>query len=383
MVESRARAETLFLIGAILLLGYLTYLIFQPFLEWVILGFLLAWLFYKPYLWIWRGVRRRGLAAAIVVFVVLLLFFLPFVVVSAFVFQDLAAFAEFLQEANLEDLVASSLGSLAAAFGLQPDSDTILDAAANIAQSLRDNAGTFVADFARDVIAGVARFLIGLFIFGFTVFYGLVDGPRFVEAVRRSIPLHREEKDLLIDEVRRVVNAVFVGHVLISIIQAAIGTLGFVLLGVPRPYLWGFVMLIGALIPVIGPFIVWVPVGIYLLATQGPVDGVFSSDRTFAALGVLLVVGPIVSTIDNIIRPKLVGARAAIHPFLVLIGALGGIFVFGLVGFVVGPLILALFVAIMRVYRSHWEEVPPPTRAVAGPSPEPSASPTKRRRAKA
>lgn len=351
---SRERAERVFLLATIVLLGWLTFQLFRPFLDWVILGFLFAYLFRKPYLGALTLFRKRSLAAGFMLIVTLLIFFLPFVVIIAMLLRDVASIGSTLRELDIQLIISDILHTLSGTFGIGTDSGTIQNVAGTIAASIREATANVFGSVASTLFAVVAKIFIGLFIFGFTVYYGFVDGDRFVNGVLGVIPLHRLEKAQLVAEFKTVTDAIFVGHVLVSLIQATIGTLGFMFLGVPRGILWGFVMLVMALVPVIGPVIVWVPIGVILLITDGDVNGVLSSDRNFAALGVLLVVGPIVSTVDNIVRPKLVGSRADVHPFLVLIGVLGGLAAFGFTGFLIGPLILALFLAMLRVYREHW-----------------------------
>jgi predicted PurR-regulated permease PerM len=353
-MAARAIAERVFLVGTILVLGWLTFLIFKPFFDWVILGFLFAYLFYKPYERTLKHVKRRGAAAGLVLLLVLVVFLLPFVVLLVFFFQDFRQFALELQETNYEEILRTLMEAVTSLLGIHMDAATLDQASNNIGGSLRATSADFVRGIAANLVPVVARLVVGLFIFGFTVFYGLVDGPRIIEGVLSVVPLHRPEKRLLLHELKRVTDAVFVGHVLVAFIQAFIGTVGFLVLGVPQAFLWGFVMLLASIIPVLGPFVVWIPIGIYLLVTEGDVSGVFSHSRRFAALGVLLVVGPVISTIDNVLRPKLVGDRADVHPFLILVGALGGILVFGFTGFIVGPLVLSLFLAVLRVYRLHW-----------------------------
>lgn len=353
MAAPRAIAERIFLVGTILLLGWLTFLIFKPFFDWVILGFLFAYLFYKPYERTLKHVRKRGAAAGLVMVLVLAVFFLPFIFLLVFFFQDIRSFATELQGVDYEYVIRTLVETVAGLFGIAVDGATLDQTAENIGQSLRQTAADVVRGAAANLVPVLAKVVVGLFIFGFTVFYGLIDGPRIVEGFLSVIPLHRPEKKLLLHELKSVTDAVFVGHVLVAFIQAIIGTVGFLVLGVPEAFLWGFVMLLASLIPVIGPFVVWVPIGVYLLVTPGDVNGLFSDDRRFAAIGVF-VVGAIVSTIDNVLRPKLVGDRADVHPFLILVGALGGLLVFGFTGFIVGPLVLSLFMAVLRVYRLHW-----------------------------
>jgi|GEM_PF-1831191 len=353
--STRAIAERVFLVGTILILGWLTFLIFKPFLDWVILGFLFAYLFYRPYTRTLQVVRRRGAAAGLVLLLILCAFFLPFVLLLTFFFQDIRQFAVSLQNLDYEYIVRTFVDDVASLFGIPVDEATLAGVSSNVGGTLREGVGDLLRDAASNLVPVVAQVLVGLFIFGFTVFYGFVDGPRIVEGFLTVVPLHRPEKKLLLLELKQVTDAVFVGHVLVAFIQAVLGTIGFWILGVPQAFVWGFVMLLASLIPVLGPFVVWVPIGLYLLISKGDVDGLLSSDRRFAAWGVLLVVGPIISTIDNVLRPKLIGNRADVHPFLILIGALGGILVFGFTGFIVGPLVLSLFLGVLRVYRLHWK----------------------------
>lgn len=354
-MAQRAVAERLFLVGSVLLLGWLAFLIFRPFFDWIVLGFLFSYLFYRPYQATLKRVGRRGIAGGLILILVLVVFFLPFVLLVVFLFQDLRSFSTALQDTDYEMVLRNALQGGADLLRLNLDPAQIDAGASAMAASLRESVRALVAGLSSNVIPVVAQVLIGVFIFGFTVFYGFIDGPRIIEAVLTLIPLHRPEKELLLHELKTVTDGVFIGHVLVAFIQAALGTIGFLILGVPRTFLWGFIMLIASIIPVIGPFIVWVPVGIFMLFQDEPVRGLFSSDPKVAAFGVLLVVGPIISTIDNIIRPRIIGRRANVHPFIVLIGALGGLVVFGFTGFIVGPLVLSLFLGVLRVYRLHWK----------------------------
>lgn len=366
-MAQRTQAESHFLVGTILLLGFLTFLIFRPFLDWVILGFLFSYMFYGMFRRMTRVVRRRSIAAGIMLVLILAAFFVPIVLVAAVLVRDATRFAGQIANFGIEGTLASLIQSVAVSLGLQVDPANAQAYAGTIVATAQARATEFLTHFAEGLPVLIGNLMLGFFIFGFTVYYGFVDGERFVAAIRRAIPLREQEKAHLLAEVQTVTNAVFIGHLLIAFIQAILGTLGFWILGVPDAFFWGFVMLILAIVPVVGPFLVWIPIGLVLLFVDAPVNGLLSDNPRFAGLGVLLVVGPIVSTIDNVLRPKLVGSRADIHPFLVLIGALGGLFVLGFTGFVVGPLVLALFVATVRVYRRHWTggHEPTPTRASA------------------
>ncbi|MFQ5620928.1 MAG: AI-2E family transporter, partial [Candidatus Nanoarchaeia archaeon] len=143
---------------------------------------------------------------------------------------------------------------------------------------------------------------------------------------------------------------VIYGSLVIALIQGALGALGFMIFGVGSPILWGLVMSLFALVPFIGTPIIWGPAGL-LLVIDGFVDG--QTNLVAKGIGLLIYGTLVISTVDNILKPKLIGKKAKIHPIVVLIGVLGGLSLLGFVGFVVGPLVLALFEALIEVYEKE------------------------------
>lgn len=187
-------------------------------------------------------------------------------------------------------------------------------------------------------------FLIGQSAFGFLValgvmlyllFFLLRDGEALVTRVRDAVPLRREQSVALAGRFVAVIRATIKGSVVVAILQGTIGGTVFALLGIQGALIWGVVMGFFSLLPAIGTGLVWVPVAIYLLATGAIWQGVV------LVLCGLLVIG----MVDNILRPILVGRDARMPDYMVLISTLGGLEVFGINGFVIGPVIAALFMA--------------------------------------
>ncbi len=143
---------------------------------------------------------------------------------------------------------------------------------------------------------------------------------------------------------RTVTQAVLYGQVLTAVIQGALGGLGLLVLGVPNALFWGAMMMITAFVPVLGTPLIWVPAGVGLI-----MDGAITRGALLLAYGVIVVMN-----IDNFLRPRLVSERAKVHPVLILIGVLGGLRVFGFIGMLVGPLILALLVALIKFYEQNY-----------------------------
>lgn len=342
----REKAETFFLAGLLLVVGYVTFLVFRPLLDFIVVGFLLAFAFHPLYRWTLRRVKKAPAAATLMILLVLVVVLLPLFVILGYLLQDVQGFlVNFSPEATKQALT-DALVSLAGWFGIETAAETVEAATADLVDSAFASLVAVFGEFARQLPRVLAQAVLGVFVVFFTLYYGFTDGERFVDAIRDVLPLHDDEKDLLFAEIRQTTDGVFVGHILISLIQGAVGTVGFLIFGVPRPFFWGFVMVVLGILPIIGPVLVWLPVGIYLLVVG----------RTIPGIGILIWGGVLVSTIDNVLRPKLIGNRADIHPFLVLVGVLGGIAVFGFSGFIIGPLVLSLFLASIKVFKHHWEE---------------------------
>jgi predicted PurR-regulated permease PerM len=195
--------------------------------------------------------------------------------------------------------------------------------------------GQFFATQAVLVGQGTANFVISLGIMLYLLFFLLRDGEAIAGAVRHAIPLRSEEKGALYERYTVVVRAMIKGTVLVAVVQGALGGLIFWLLGIHSPVLWGVVMAFMSLLPAIGAAAVWLPVAIYLLVTGAVLKGI-----------VLIAFGAgVIGLVDNLLRPYLVGKSTRMPDFIVLLSTLGGIAILGLNGFVVGPLIAAMFFA--------------------------------------
>ncbi len=199
-------------------------------------------------------------------------------------------------------------------------------------------------DVATDLAKAVPGFFIALTVILFVVYYVLVDGDRLVVYMERAAPIPASQVHFLLYEARNGLNAVFAGQILTSLIQGALGGVGFLIAGVPGAIVWASVMAILSLLPVVGAFLVWVPAAIFLLVRGDVWQGLF-----LVGWGVIIV-----SQVDNFVRPKLIGDRAAIHPIFVLIGVLGGVAAFGFIGLFLGPLIVGVAITVLKVWEQEY-----------------------------
>lgn len=189
--------------------------------------------------------------------------------------------------------------------------------------------------------------ILNLFIAFFTSYYLFKDGKALIKKLKRLLPLKLHHQKHVFTQLGQTTHAIIYGSIIIALIQGALGAIGFLIVGLDSPIIWGLVMSVFALVPLVGTTIIWGPAGLLLLA-----NGYISGDTIQMGKGIgLLIYGALViSTIDNILKPKIIGDRTQIHPVLILLGVLGGIKFFGPIGLLAGPLFLALAITFLEIY---------------------------------
>jgi predicted PurR-regulated permease PerM len=190
------------------------------------------------------------------------------------------------------------------------------------------------------ILKGLSSFLIAFLFTILSLYYLFKDGDRLYEWLKEILPLHPRERDLLLDRFRAMVNATIYGGLLIAIIQGLLGGLAFWVLGLSPPILWGTAMALFSFIPLGGTAFIWFPAAIFLF-----LQGAFTKGIILLAIGVLVI-----SSVDNFLRPFLVGAKTNIHPLLLFFTVIGGIQAFGMIGVIAGPLIGTLCLTLIEIY---------------------------------
>ena len=183
-----------------------------------------------------------------------------------------------------------------------------------------------------------------LFHFGLTVFltfFFFRDGAALFDQIKAVIPLSSDKAELTIAHLRRVIESNIYGGLLVALIQGVLGGILFVIMGLPSPVFWGAFMAFLALLPLIGPFLIYIPSGLILFFSGSPVKGIL-----LIAIGTIVV-----SQIDNFLRPILASRETGMHTMLLFLSIMGGAAMFGLLGIVLGPLIAAVFVTVFEILR--------------------------------
>ena len=282
---------------------------------------------------------RHNLAAFITLLLVMVMVVLPISLLALSIAAELSSLYQAVQsgQININLIIDRFLQALPQQAYVYMESVGLADQAVlrqKISQ-LALKAFQFWATGALNFGQITAGFLVSFGVMLYMLFFMFRDGVRIAGMVKRAIPLDPDTKQHLLQKLTTVVRATVKGNIVVAVTQGMLGGLIFWLLGLPSALLWGTVMALLSLLPAVGSALVWVPVAIYLLLTGALLKAV-----------VLILFGALViGTVDNLLRPILVGKDTRMPDYLVLVSTLGGISVFGLSGFVIGPLVAALFVA--------------------------------------
>jgi predicted PurR-regulated permease PerM len=206
--------------------------------------------------------------------------------------------------------------------------------------------GNFIVGGLSAVTRGTVNFLFLFFILLYAMFFFLSDGKAILRKFLSYVPLSEDDKELLVGRFMSVSRATIKGTLAIGIVQGSLAGLAFAAAGIHKAVFWGTLMTVLSIIPGLGTALVWVPAVVYLLVVGRPAAGV----------GLALFCAVIVGSADNFLRPRLVGKDVKMHELFILFGTLGGVLFFGVVGFIIGPVIAALFITIWDIYRVVFEE---------------------------
>jgi len=204
------------------------------------------------------------------------------------------------------------------------------------------SSGQFLTKQAVNIGSNTFQFLVSLAIMLYLLFFLLRDGTELARHCRELVPLSEDQKSHLLRKFTTVVRATVKGNIAVAAVQGALGGIIFFILGIQGALFWGVLMAILSLLPAVGASLIWAPVAIYFFATGSLMQGVI-----LTAFGVFVI-----GLVDNILRPILVGKDTKIPDYIILISTLGGISLFGLNGFVIGPLIAAIFMACWDLFPS-------------------------------
>ncbi|MBR9683535.1 AI-2E family transporter [Candidatus Woesearchaeota archaeon] len=321
----------------------LSFYIVQPFLLAIFLGAILAYTFYPFYGWGIKKLKSKNLMALIICLIVLILIIIPAIFFVKTLIQEsysLYILGKQKLALGLFDNCSNSLCNLIRDLSENPQINSRFQESLQIVTN-------WVIQKGSNFLVSIPQILLNSFVMFFTLFYFLRDGDIFVRKINVYLSMQKKKYSAMIKRLKEIIHAIVYGYVLIALMQGALGALGFFIFGVSSPLFWGMTMALLALIPYLGTGFVWAPAAIIIF-----LDGMFQNSNIliYKGVGLFLYGLLIVGSLDNLIRPKLIGDRAKIHPALIMLGILGGLFFMGPIGVIAGPLILSLTVIIVETY---------------------------------
>jgi len=343
------------------------------FFEALLLAAIFSGLTYPLYRWLLQGLGGRRTSASLLTLVITLFAMLiPLLFLLALVADqaiDVAREAKPWIEQQLAQSKSQATGLpdwVPFADRLEPYRDEIMAKLGEFASA----SGTFLAGGLAQLSEGTFVFFFQLFIMLYAMFFFLMDGPALMKHIMNYAPLSQADRQKMIDVALSVSRATIKGALLIGAIQGTLAGIGFAVVGIEAAVFWGAIMAVLSILPGIGAPLVWVPAVIYL----------FMSGQVVAGIGLLIWSAGVVGSIDNFLRPVLVGRDTKMPDLLILLSTLGGIALFGASGLVLGPILAALFLTVLAIYSkvfADWLNVDqspadPPSQS-AGVQPEETA----------
>ena len=345
------RINQIVLILMVIGISALFFSMIQPFLMAIFLAGLFSALarpVYRRFRILFRGHRHLASAVTLVLMIVVVLiplFFLISTVVGQAI--DVGQKVTPWIRMNLEqpDRFNAYLEGLPFYEYLEPYRGEVLERAGKIVGSVSN----WVVGGLSQATLGTANFVFMTFVFLYTMYFFQMEGHKLVRKVLYYLPLDGDDESLMLDKFTSVSRAMIKGTFLIGILQGGLAGIAFAVAGLENAVFWGTVMAVLSIIPSVGSALVWIPASIILIM----------QDNMAAGVGLLAFCGLIVGSLDNVLRPMLVGKDTKMHELMIFFGTLGGIFMFGIPGMLIGPLIASLFITIWELYGIAFSEYLP------------------------
>lgn len=333
-----AYRRTITIIAVIIFL-YLSFMIIRPFLVTIIGAAILAYLFYPFYKYLVKHLSPRlpkeSLAAFITVFLIILIVLIPMAIITALLTNEARGGYLFLQQV---------VNSPNFSFDLPPYLAERIGDPSQFKQPLVNLASQFIL-WLQEVLKRIPGAFLNVFLTVFSIYFFLKGGKGVYKFLQSFFPLSKGRYQEIFVRFDELTRGMVLGQIVVGVIHGILSWFAYSVLGVPNPVLWAFLTAIISIIPVLGSGLVWFPIAIYLLVAG------YATDAHWKGIALLLYGTLLMSTIDNMLKPKIIGDSARIHPLIILFGILGGIQLVGLPGILLGPLVLTLFDIVMGIFR--------------------------------
>lgn len=321
-------------------LTVLAFFMMKSFLIPFLFALILVHFFNPVYNFLLKKTGQKGLSSGLTCLLIALIIIIPVLVILMLAANEVQSAVTrlagnsdiFSGIINLTDKIAAVPFFKAIDFENIINQNSLLSASKNFSQGF-----LYVLQGA---YTGLLRFIFVMFIMFFSLFYMFIDGQRFLKKMMQLLPLQKKYDKALLQSLNSMVRATVKGTILMAALQGIASGLLFWLAGVSSPLFFGILVALSSVIPSLGSGLVWLPVGV----------GMILLGHFGAGLAIILTGFLVISTMDNLLRPKLIGSDTEMHPLLILFSTLGGIAIFGIAGFIVGPIIISLLVSLWDIY---------------------------------
>jgi len=314
------------------LLAILVFFLLRPVMLSIIAGLLLAYIFTPLYRKVLIIVRNKSSSAFLISILVILLIIIPLWFIIPIMLQqvfDLFSISQKIDFAGISsNLFPTASPQLVSQMGIT-------------LKSFVDSLSKGALDILTNFFLDLPKISLHLFIVFFVFFYALRDWVKLSEFISEISPFSKSKEKILVLQFKNITDSVVYGQIIIGLVQGSLAGLGLLIFGVDNAIVLTVLAIFFSILPIVGPFIVWIPIAIFL----------YSTGQTGLATGYLLYNLIIVSLVDNILRTYLVSRKTNISPAVILVAMVGGFFIFGILGLLLGPLIAAYFILFLQAYR--------------------------------
>ena len=344
------RFYSIVLLVILIVLGYFSYQVIRPFLSPIMWAIVLSLVFYPVYAFILKYVKYKFVSSLMTLFIIVVILIGPFSYFAYVLSQELINLVSHFQEQNGNVGVVQTLLSHPL---VKATVQKILNAVHMTEQELYKTISTGLMNFAKQstglIRSGFGNVLtVGMHfvLMLLSIFFFLEDGPAFIEKLENFMPFSPRQRGRLLKQTKDIVVSTIYGGVVVGMAQGLIGGIAFASLGLHSPVFWGLAMFVASFIPVVGTMVIWGPAVIYLLFQTQYLKAVI-----LLFVGVVFIAGT-----DNVLRPLIVRGKIKLPTIAIFFAILGGIQAFGLIGLILGPLILALFLSVFEIFRYSEEQ---------------------------
>lgn len=345
--------QKIFFTIVFLVLIFISFLIIKPFLTAVLTGIILSYIFYPVYSKINKKITSKNISSLVTSLLVILILTMPLF----FVLNAISKEAYTTYILSKQKMVSGQFTA-----PCEPAEKAVCQAANYLITKANDpriryyleitikGAATNITNSISNILFSIPLILVDIVVILFIMFFLFRDGALFIDKLGRITPLKTEHRERVFKKLNDMAYAVVYGNIVIAIIQGTLGGIGFLVFGLPSPFMWGIIMIFASLIPYLGSALIWLPASLMLIF-----NGYLNSDNSLMTKGVLLLLygAVIIGMIDNLLKPKIIGSKGGLHPTLVLLGAVGGLKFLGFIGVIIGPIILTMLVAFIKIYEEE------------------------------